>query len=263
MDKTTRLILGIAVLVIFPTLVIIGAVQFINFADKDKPTAPAHPDTYTNRPSCPYPNTENKGYQSTTDISNVDKNNEYNSCLTKQVEYDQKARDALKQYDKEKETYQTQYQEYIKIKNKESVLRAITILIVSIVSLVAGYKLREIKELAGSLVVASSLMITGSTITLAYLTQKDIYPKISNILTLFSFVVVVYIMYLIEKTAFNKNDFPVSNNADAAVAAKNIIANKNFTNPVTTANDNEPAVTVNNQTISPVQPIINEQNNQQ
>jgi len=195
-DKTARIILAIAVAIVYPILVLIGVVQFISTS---KPTPPEYPDqnynSYESPPVC-NSNYYYNGSQSQTYDQPI--NTSYQECMINQGTYYESQQDKERQHKAEMDQYQKSYEEYKKNSEKELLFRTLAIVVISTISIVVTYFIKDIKELAGGLVISSSLMLFGSVITLAVVAYDSDYLPISTVVILTSFIVMIVLLYAVE-----------------------------------------------------------------
>ncbi|MFO0920830.1 MAG: hypothetical protein U0451_04125 [Candidatus Saccharimonadales bacterium] len=196
MDKTARIILAVAVAIVYPILVLIGVVQFISVGDSTPPVLPDQGyNSYESPPVC---NSVYNYDSNRSQIYDQPVNNSYEQCRIDQEMYYQSQQEKERQRKTEMDQYQKSYEEFKKDSEKELLFRALAIVVISTISIVVTYFIKDIKELAGGLVISSSLMLFGAVTTLAVVAYNSDYLPISTIVILTSFIVMIVLLHVVE-----------------------------------------------------------------
>lgn len=197
MDKTARIILAVAVAIVYPILVLIGVVQFISVGNSTPPVSPDQSyNSYESPPVC------NSAYNYDSNRSQTydqPLNNSYEQCRIDREMYYQSQQEKERKHKAEMDQFQKSYDEFKKDSEKELLFRTLAIVVISTISIVATYFIKDIKELAGGLVISSSLMLFGSVTTLAVVAYNSDYLPISTIVILTSFIVMIVLLQVVEK----------------------------------------------------------------
>lgn len=192
MDKTAKTIIGVATGIIYIILIVFGAILVFP-SQQENLSRPTYPNT--KNPSPPNCTRSNKNYSYNSDYD------DYCKKLWDEYESDSKY------YEKKRSEEVAKYDEQLKIYNQELnkviILRSFLILTLALATLFVAFIIRHIWELAGGLVFASGLLVSGSVIVLASNIDKTTYDKAINVLILASFIIMTVLLKVIEGTVFS------------------------------------------------------------
>lgn len=212
MDKTTRIILGFAIAIIYPVLIVLTVTQIV---PKPNITKPVYP-TSSNYSEC------GSRYTSRYQYGQSDFDQELNYTYDSRS-YERCTESLRNEFNKKQEAYDKEVKENNIKHDKYEVTRFSVILIISLLSIIVSYFIRNIRELAGGIAMGSTVMITISTTAAAAIGWDLSSSVLINLLILVGFVVTVALLWLVEKNFDNPRNIVQKNN----VELENIQVNNN------------------------------------
>lgn len=164
MDKTIRLLLSLAIAIIYPLVVYVTVVTVLPLPDR-----PDYPD---------YPSCSRSIYDASKRRSVPNPN-----CQSQYARYDEEVADYRKAEEK---------------KNEKNVNRAQLALIIALLTMIFALFIRDVKELTGGLIAgASMIVIAAASVVLGYDNNPPSWPSL--VVLVAGFIVLTVMLFVVDK----------------------------------------------------------------
>lgn len=184
MDKAAKIILGIAIAIIYPVLVFIAVLQIFPTSEETR-EYPTYPSCSTGRSSRTY------NYQ------------------TRSYDYNYNYEEDNARCEAERDAYDDKVKEYNKAQDHELVLRSIVGLVIGLLTVVGIYFVRDVRELAGGITAGASLVVITATGTLSGLGGDSDLKGVIVFLILLAFAVLTFVLKMVDLHVHNEDVQPI------------------------------------------------------